>query len=211
MLNRVVGLGVEEPASEAVVDAGLQALAGTTHYVAVMPSARPRELTSWLEARGLEPGVGWMQFRRGVKDVPRATTELELIQVDRSTAPAFAHVVRVAYALPIEVEPFLAGITDTGWRAWLALADDTPAAAAALFADGDGAYLSFAGSLPEHRRRGAQSALLAARIRQARELGCRWVATETGETRPDQPSHSYRNILRAGFTEQFVIANWRSG
>ena len=121
-----------------------------------------------------------MQFRRGVKDVPRATTELELIQVDRSTAPAFAHVVRVAYALPIEVEPFLAGITDTGWRAWLAL-------------------------------RGAQSALLAARIRQARELGCRWVATETGETRPDQPSHSYRNILRAGFTEQFVIANWRSG
>jgi GNAT superfamily N-acetyltransferase len=209
MLNRIVGLGVDEPATEAAVDAALEALAGTTHYVALSPGARPPDLAEWLQARSLEPGWGWMQFRRGVEDVPASRTDLELVEVDASAALTFAHVVRVAYGLPIEVEPFLARIVDTPWQAWLALAGDEPAAAAALFADGPGAYLSFAATLPEHRGRGAQSALLATRIRRARELGCRWVATETGEQRPDHPSGSYRNILRAGFAEQYVVANWR--
>jgi GNAT superfamily N-acetyltransferase len=210
MLNRIVGLGVEEPATEDAVDASLRSLWGTTHYVVISPDARPPELAAWLEARGLEPGWGWMQFRRRVDDMPRSRTDLELVEVDRRTAPAFARVVRVAYALPVEVEPFLARIVGTAWQAWLALAGDEPAAAGALFADGEGAYLSFAGTLPEHRGKGAQSALLATRIRRARGLGCRWVATETGEQRPDHPSASYGNILRAGFEEQYVVANWRN-
>jgi GNAT superfamily N-acetyltransferase len=70
------------------------------------------------------------------------------------------------------------------------------------------AYLSFAGTLPEHRGKGAQNALLAARIRRAAGLGCDVVVTETGERRGDRPSNSYRNILRAGFTEDAVTANW---
>jgi len=32
--------------------------------------------------------------------------------------------------------------------------------------------------------------------------------TETGERVPDRPSASYRNILRAGFREEFVVKNW---
>ena len=32
--------------------------------------------------------------------------------------------------------------------------------------------------------------------------------TETGERRDDRPSSSYRNILRAGFEEIAVTANW---
>ncbi len=74
-------------------------------------------------------------------------------------------------------------------------------------ADGVG-YLGFAGTLPEHRGRGAQSALLAERIRRAGELGCDVLVTETGERRDDRPSNSYRNILRAGFAEVAVTANW---
>ena len=57
-------------------------------------------------------------------------------------------------------------------------------------------------------RQGAQGALLAARIRRARELGCEVVVTETGELRDGLPSNSYRNILRAGFEEVAVTANW---
>lgn len=209
MVNRIVGLGVDEPATEAAVDAALDALSGTTHYVAISPDARPPELVHWLEARDLEPGWGWMQFRRGVEDPPSSPTDLELVPVDRSNAAAFAHVVRIAYGLPVEAEPFVARIVDTTWEAWLALAGDEPAATGALYAQGDGAYLGFAATLPEHRGKGAQTALLAARVRRARELGCRWLSTETGEQRPGNPSGSYRNILRAGFVEQYVVANFR--
>ena len=69
-------------------------------------------------------------------------------------------------------------------------------------------YLGFAATLPEHRAKGGQSALLARRIRHAREAGCDVLVTETGERRDDLPSNSYRNILRAGFTEVAVRSNW---
>ena len=58
--------------------------------------------------------------------------------------------------------------------------------------------LGFAATLPEHRGKSGQNALLAARRRHAREAGCDVVVTETGELRDDRPSSSYRNILRAG-------------
>jgi GNAT superfamily N-acetyltransferase len=209
MLNRIVGLGIDEPATEAAVDSALEALKGTTHYVAISPSAQPPKLPAWLATRGLAPGWGWTQFRRGVDEAPPSQTDLELVEVEREAAPAFARVVRVAYALPVEVERFFAQIAETPWQAWLALAGDEPAAAGALFAEGEGAYLGFAATLPEHREKGAQSALLETRIRRARDLGCRWASTETGEQRPGQPSSSYRNLRRAGFVEQFVVANWR--
>jgi GNAT superfamily N-acetyltransferase len=77
-----------------------------------------------------------------------------------------------------------------------------------MYVDERAAYLGYAATRPEHRGKGAQNALLAARIRRAAELGCDVVLTETGERRDDRPSNSYRNILRAGFEEHAVTAHW---
>ena len=74
-----------------------------------------------------------------------------------------------------------------------------------MWVEGEHAYLGFAGTLPEHRGKGGQGSLFAARIARARELGCTTIVTETGEQIPDRPSESYRNILRFGFEEQFVV------
>ena len=60
----------------------------------------------------------------------------------------------------------------------------------------------------DHRGKGAQGAMLAARISHAAKLGCESLVTETGEQRDDRPSNSYRNILRLGFEEVAVTANW---
>jgi GNAT superfamily N-acetyltransferase len=210
MLNRVVGLGVESAATEADVDEALAAMGtGVTFYVAVAPSARPGELPEWLRARGLEPGWGWMVFRRDVKPPASAATNLGVVEVDTvDHAEAFGHVVRASYELPETIEPRLARMRDAGWQCWVAFDGDEPAGAGALFAAEGVAYLGFAGTLPEHRGKGAQSTLLAARIRRAAERGCDLVITETGERSGDRPSNSYRNILRAGFTEDAVTANW---
>ena len=40
--------------------------------------------------------------------------------------------------------------------------------------------------------------------------GCEVVVTETGEALRDKPSSSYRNIIRAGFSEVYVRANYLS-
>ena len=211
MLNRIVGLGVDRPATEVDLDEALAALgAGVTFYVALAPGARPAALPEWLRARGLEPGWGWMSFRRDAGDPPRSETALRLVEVTNpDEASAYARVVRESYDLPAAIEPRIARAPDAGWLCWVAYDGDAPAAAAGLYcADGVG-YLGFAGTLPEHRGKGAQSALLAERIRRAGELGCDVLVAETGERRDDRPSNSYRNILRAGFAEVAVTANWR--
>ena len=210
MVNRIVGLGVESPATEAHVDAALAAMgAGVTFYVAVAPGARPAELPEWLRARGLEPGWGWMAFHRHTGPLAPPATSLRLAEVHTAAhAHAFGRVVRVSYELPEAVEPRLARLHQTGWRCWVAFDGDEPAGAGALFAAERVAYLGFAGTLPAHRGKGAQSALLAARLQAAEQLGCDVVVTETGERRGDRPSNSYRNILRAGFREVAVTANW---
>ncbi|MCY7301878.1 MAG: GNAT family N-acetyltransferase [Thermoleophilia bacterium] len=208
-LNQIVGLGVDEPATEELLDAALAAIGEDVNcYVAVTPGARPAELVDWLRVRGLEPGWGWMSFRRGLEDIPERPTSLTLARVGPAEAEAFGRIVAAGYGLPDAAAPWAAGAHELGWDCWLALDGDEPAAAAGLYASEAVGYLGFAATLPAHRGKGGQSALLAERIQHARAIGCDVLVTETGERRDDLPSNSYRNILRAGFTEVAVRANW---
>jgi GNAT superfamily N-acetyltransferase len=210
MLNRIVGLGLDGPATQDQLDDAIAAMAGLRYYVSVSPRAQPAEIGDWLLARGFEPSWGWMQFQRGVEPLA-AETSLTVRQIGPESAAEFAHLVRTVYDLPEAVEQITAALPgQPGWQCWLALAGDEPAGAAALFVHEGAGYLGLAGTAPEHRGRGAQSALLAARIDRARELGCDAVFTETGEQLPDRPSASYRNIVRSGFEELSVLPNWLS-
>jgi GNAT superfamily N-acetyltransferase len=212
MLNRIVGLGVDAPATESDVDAALDALGdGVSFYLTVAPGAEPPELVQWLRARGLESGWGWMQFHRDVSPpaAASAATSLRLGEVATpADAQAFARVVRESYGLPEALEPRLARAHEHGWMLWVAWDGDEPAGAAGLYVcDGVG-YVGLAGTRTEYRGAGAQNALLAERIRRAAELGCDVLVSETGERGDRRPSNSYRNILRAGFSEVAVTANW---
>jgi hypothetical protein len=211
MLNRVVGLGIGRPATEDDVDEALAAFGpGVTFYVGVSPHAQPAQLTDWLSARGLEPGWGWMEFHRGLDDPPPAETSLRVVEVQgEADAAAFGRVVCESYGLPEVVRPRVASAVDCGWQCWVAYDGDEPASAAGLYVADRIAYLGFAGTLAAYRGRGAQGVLLARRIRRCQELGCELLVVQTGERRDDLPSDSYRNILRAGFTEDDVTANWR--
>ena len=71
-------------------------------------------------------------------------------------------------------------------------------------------WIGIGATVPEHRGKGGQSALLAARIQAAAEAGCEVVVTETGEPVDGQPNGSYRNIVRAGFEPQYVRPNYLS-
>jgi len=207
MLNRVVGLGVDGPVDEAQLDDALTAMGDTSFYVAVSPTAAA-SLDALLEARGLEPGWGWMLFERGPSPAPSVETALQIVEVDAGTLDAWATVVATAYGLPDDSLPWFAAIPEaTAWHAFLALDGDEPAAAAAVWIDEHAAYFGMAGTVPEHRGKGGQGALFAARIERALAAGCTTLVTETGELRDGSPSSSYRNIRRYGFEERFVVAH----
>ena len=207
MLNRVVGLGDGSAIDEGELDEALAAMADTTFYVAVSPSADPR-LDGLLEARGLGPGWGWMLFERGPEPAPPVETSLEIAEVDAARSEPWARIVATGFGLPEACLPMIDAVPSLpGWSAFLALDGDEPAAAAAVWTQAPAAYFGFAATLPEHRGKGGQGALFAKRIERALEAGCRMLVTETGELREDRASASYRNILRYGFEERFVVAN----
>ena len=212
MINRVTALGLREPATDAALDE-IDAFfrdAGTRYAIGVSPFSPP-DLAGRLEARGFEPGYAWMKFRRGVEPLPEPQTSLRVEELGGERGAAFGSVVARGYGMPdFFADWFAAAAGVPQLRLLLALEGDEPAGAGALFV-GDGlGWLGLAATLPEHRRKGAQGAILAARIRAAGEVGLGALATETGERLPDRQSNSYRNLLRAGFEEQYVRANYLS-
>jgi len=140
-----------------------------------------------------------------------STSELRVEEAGEKEAKAFAETFVRGYGVPELMRDWLARLPGRrGWHCFVAYDGATPAATGAVFAHGGAGWLGVAATLPEHRRRGAQGALLAARIRAAAEAGCGVVVTETGALVEGKPSNSYRNILRAGFELDYERANYLS-
>jgi GNAT superfamily N-acetyltransferase len=163
-----------------------------------------------LEQRGFARDYGWMKFRRGVG--PRkARSDLDVVRVGPDAADDFAGVVVGGFELPEGSSPLAANIVGRpGWSCYVAYDGDAPAGAGTLFVLEGTGWLGFGATLPAFRSRGAQSAILAARIEDARVQGCSTVVTETGELVEGRPAASYRNIVRAGFREAGARPSYRA-
>jgi GNAT superfamily N-acetyltransferase len=213
MVNHTVGLGEDTPATDDVLDAIAEFYAHLSgrYYLCVTPSAQPADLRERLLARGFTPGYDWMKFTNPVDHIPGVTTALEVRPLDRRGSDDFGRVVARAYGMPPGVAPAIAAVPAlAGWSCYVAYDDGEPAAAGALFVSGDLGWLGFAGTLPEHRRKGGQRAILAARFERAAELGVQTLVTETGVMQEGRPSNSYRNIVRSGFAEAYIRKNYLS-
>ncbi len=90
-----------------------------------------------------------------------------------------------------------------GLERYLALIDGEPIACGGLYVHGDVGYLCFSATLPEARGRGAQSALIARRWRDASAAGCRHLISTTpfGGT-------SQANMERAGMRTAHSMGIW---
>ena len=86
--------------------------------------------------------------------------------------------------------------------------DDNPAGVGALYVKDGFGWTDFGATAPAFRQRGSQSILMAARLKLAFDLGCKKMFTCTGVNVPGDPQHSYSNILKAGFTEEYVRENY---
>lgn len=210
MFNRVLGLGLRTPATEKDLDRIASFFGeGIAWAVALAPQAEPADLSSRLERRGYTSGYGWTKFTRAAGNAPAAPTGLRVERVQQGEA--FAEAFVRGYGTPEFFRDWVARLPGRpGWHCFVAFEDTDPAGAGALYASGTVGWLGIAATVPEHRHKGAQNAILAARIDAAAEAGCEVVATETGEPRGDRPGGSWRNIARAGFEPQYVRPNYLS-
>ena len=208
MLNRIfVGGEGSVPSADAVARV-LERFAarGVERFFAHVASeaATPSVLAA-LGARGVERyHRGWFKLvRHGAAPEPPlpllVATDLRVREATLADSGAFADlIVRCHGALP-EAAPLLAAlVTRPRWHVYVACDGERPVATGALTVLGDVGYLGYGATDPAYRRRGAQSALLAKRMRVALALGCRWIFSDTGEAVAGQPNPSFDNMRRLG-------------
>ena len=212
LLNKILGLGVGEPATESMLDEAIAVFqkAGCKNYLAQLsPLARPDGIPDWLVARGFKPSSNWAKMVRGSEPAPAIPTDLALEEIGKDQADAYASVVLATFEMPSMLRPLVKGLPgQPGWHHFMAFEGEKPAAAASMFVNGEVGWLGFDGTLKKYRKRGAQGALQAMRIEAGRELGCKWFVTETGEDTPEDPNPSYHNMLRTGFKLAYLRRNY---
>lgn len=211
VINRAIGLGMAEPADDAVLDEVVRSYrdAGIARYfVHLHPEARPADLVGRLKARGLVPARAWVKFGRERGAPPAATTRLEVRPATADDGPALGRIVANAFDLGPAGEAVMpALIGRAGWHVFMTAWEGRPAGCGALYVENGIGWLDWGATAPDYRGLNGQSALLRRRIVHALDLGCHLLATCTGEEVPGEPQVSYRNITKMGFAVAYTRRN----
>lgn len=207
-INRAFGLGMRGPVEAHEIDRveAFYREAGLSTEIELCPLAHP-SLHTLLRERGY-------QYRRcmnvltlqGSHRPPITPDDIEISVVPPEQPSVWVYTVAggfgastpAADSSPAMLLPRSA-LMRPNVTGFLATIDDEPAGAGAM-AIGGGVAILFSGStLPTHRRRGVQSALIAARLAAARAAGCDLIVVQTSPGSPAQ-----RNFHRHGFTVAYT-------
>jgi GNAT superfamily N-acetyltransferase len=211
--SRVLGLGWAEPITDEVVSELVNIYSGggaASILMQISPAANPADWSTILQRHGFTLGQSWVKLIRGVSPPPPVTTDLTIRSLDVSDAAAYASVYWEGFGFP---DPrFMtwmgAHVGRAGWTMFGAFDKEALVGVATMHHQGDVVCLSGAATLPSHRNRGGQGALMAARLKEAALLGAQWASTETGTETATDPNPSLHNMRRMGFEELYVRENW---
>jgi GNAT superfamily N-acetyltransferase len=204
------GLGGDDGACIGEAVARFGDVGQTKFIVQIAPGPNAAQMETLARVAGLQASpLSWAKFCRETQNAPDVATSLSIREVDVEDRNVFAESAIAGFGMPAPMALWLSQIVGRPhWHAYASFEGDTPAGAAALYVDGDFAWLGIGATRPEMRRKGGQSALLARRIADAAKYGARHVVTETGVPQEGQPAPSYRNILSCDFRVAYVRPNW---
>src|SRR5690242_5549002 len=214
-VNRVIGFGHRGGASEARLEeiVSFYRAAGAARFgLELGPGPQAAAIARWLEARGCVRRPGYLMLAREVR--PPGPPIPPGVRVRRARGAELATVVDLFGSVfpqpPSRRAWALASVRRHGEH-FLARVGGAPAGAGTLQVHGALAALAGGATLTRWRRHGAHAAVIAARLRRAARLGCRWAWSETSTPRPGRPGGSRRNLLRLGFRELGVkpLYVWR--
>ncbi|MFW6075076.1 MAG: hypothetical protein ACOC9Y_05725 [Chloroflexota bacterium] len=156
---------------------------------------------AWFAERGFAPHYAEQVMWRTLEEIEPADEPdgVRIRRAERDDAERFVTVLNAGFGEPVDDglgRAFAACIGERGWRHYLALVDGEAGAAAAMFVDDRTSTASFfaASTLPQARRRGAQTSLIRRRLADSASLGCEIAACQAV-----LDSASPRNFERQGF------------
>jgi GNAT superfamily N-acetyltransferase len=172
----------------------------------------PRTILSLLEDRGYDVVEESVVLIRPTGSPPDPVAGLSVRTAEEGEEELWARISGEGWASEsAELAEFVTGFgrlmsRAEGIHCFLAESGGEPIAAAALSIRGEMAVLAGASTLPHARRRGAQQALLGARLRFARKRG-----SELAMVVAQPESGSLRNAERQGFRQAYTRTKWRLG
>jgi len=212
VVNRTLGLGLSALGTREEVETIVSTYGENNvaqYFVQLHPDAGPAELPEWMRSEGLKPDRGWQKFSRDPDKVEDRQTTLAVREIGTEHGPAFGEIICNAFDLGDKAIPWLAKLPGReDWHIFMSFDGDKPAGVGALFVKNGFGWTDYGATSPEFRRRGSQGAVMAARLNRAIELDCQKIFTCTGVSVPGDPQHSYSNILKAGFKEDYVRENY---
>lgn len=212
LINRTFALDINSNSVNTTKVLDIYEHLGVAKYFIHVNPDPPASLLADLTARGLVKGRAWMKFRRDASPIPIPETGLRVIEVTETEAEAFGQIVAPCFDMTNDFGHILAAaVSHDNWHVFMALDGDQPAGCGCLVTHNGVGLLDMGATHPDFRRRGAQGAVMAARINKAADLGLRKLFTETGEAVKGEAQHSYGNILRYGFKEWYARQNYMPG
>ncbi len=201
-------LGFTEPMTAGLVEEiiGFYRAAGSKGASLLLaPWVLPADWADICATHGLTPGGKATKLAAPVDAVHlTGHTDLPVTKVEPGRLADWARVALSGFDMPGLLAPIIDGLANAKdsvhYAAWDG--DEIIGVAVLSFVAGVG-HLNTAATLPGHRKRGVQSALITTRVRDAAAAGCTWVVSETGEGGP-----SLENMLRAGLKPLYQPQNW---
>jgi N-acetylglutamate synthase-like GNAT family acetyltransferase len=192
---------------DALTGAGLARLPEGVVAIELQPRMLTELAAAQLHTAGFHPAYSLCYLAAGDAMPPAPAQEVDVLR--------HAHVDEFLDALELEGVAFPPQrraekrrfyCTDTFSSFVIRGADGKPCAWSTMHVDEGVAFLGNTFTLPAHRRRGHHQALLAARLRHARERGIESVYTDV-----EHASQSHFNCERAGFRTVTVNTIWTRG
>ncbi len=214
LFNRILSLGVFEPATDALIDVLLaRAQAEKSRcMIQLVPSGQPADLAARLQARRMKAEPAWLMHVRALDDTLPETivpAGYRIEQVAPAGAAAWGDALLAAWGFPaaaaagaLTLALTLIQHPDATCFAAIEQASGQVVGGGALVVSGDVGGLYSDGVRVEHRRHGIQEALIAARLAEARWRGGALACSQTLEAHP-----SRHNMALAGFEVAYTRQN----
>ncbi|MGH7682044.1 MAG: GNAT family N-acetyltransferase [Candidatus Eiseniibacteriota bacterium] len=211
-INRVMGFGLERPGTPG--DLGALKVFYAEHEIpgfriSLCPAAEPAGVDATLVAAGFGVYTHWIKWVRDGSPAKTAATELRVERAGPDEAESIDELLFAAFGhRPYSVPCVAALVGRRYWHHYVIRDGGSLIASGSMYAREGFAWLGAAATLASHRGRGAQAALIARRIDDARALGCHTFTTETEPDQPEGPNASSRNMERAGFRIVYRRPSW---
>ncbi|MBX2874752.1 MAG: GNAT family N-acetyltransferase [Saprospiraceae bacterium] len=213
-MNRVVGLGLDYSINREqlrTIVGFYQKVGVKRFFIQLSPQTLDETTFEILQASGFRHYNNWTKhFRPTAKDLNTAQEGFPILKLGLEDVSQFGKLICTCFDWKYDqLDHWLnQSVGAPGYQHYAVHMDEQIVGVGALHVEGECASMAFAATLPTYRGLGIQQQLLQKRIEVARQLGCRYLVSETAEEINGKTVTSARNMRRVGFEIAYQRQNW---